>query len=125
MPRRRSLVDAIRRRAATDAAALNDVDAVVHFSDGTAEVSVRIAHGAVSVLPDTAVATTRISADPVTLLDVIEGRESGVKAFLDDRLRVDGDLSLSLRLDGIFGAGDERPDRFTRSAMVPAGRIRT
>ena len=124
MPARRTLVDAVRRRAATDAAALADVDAVVHFGDGVTEVSVRIERGVVSILPETTVATTTITADPATLRNVVEGRESGVEAFLDGRLRVDGDLSLSLRLDGIF-AGDDRPDRFPRSAMVLAGKTRT
>ena len=125
MPRRQTLVDAVRRRAATDASGLADVDAVVHFSDGTTEVSIRIAHGTVHVLPGSAVPTTRIEADPKTLLDVVEGRESGVAAFLDGRLRVDGDLSLSLRLDGVFASSDGRPARFPRSAMVQAGRTRT
>lgn len=128
MPRRSSLADAVRRRAATDAAALGDVDAVVHLDDGQTGVSVRIAHGTIAVLPETTEPTevaTRIAADPATLRDVIEGRESGVAAFLDGRLRVDGDLSLSLRLDGLFAGNGERPHRFTRSAMVPAARVRT
>jgi pimeloyl-ACP methyl ester carboxylesterase/putative sterol carrier protein len=124
MPKRKTLVDAVRRRAATDSSALADVDAVVRFEDGTSTVSVRIAHGTVLVVPDEAVPTTRIASDPKTLLDVVEGRESGVEAFLDGRLRVDGDLSLSLRLDGVFAAAG-RPDRFPRSAMVQAGRVRT
>ena len=125
MPRRRALADAVRARAATDRAdALADVDAVVVFDDGAARVAVRIAHGAVSVVDEPPLPTTSITADPVTLLDVVEGRESGVAAFLDGRLRVDGDLSLSLRLDGLFAAAD-RSARFTRSAMVQAGRTRT
>ena len=125
MPRRRTLVSAIRTRAAQDASGLADVDAVVAFEDGETAVHVRIAHGAVAVLPDAIPATTTISADPTTLLDVVEGRASGVEAFLDGRLRVDGDLSLSLRLDGIFRPDESRPDRFTRSAMVGEGRWRT
>ena len=125
MPRRTTLVTAIRRRAAQDVAGLADVDAVVHFTDGVTEVSVRIAHGAVTVLPEATTATTTITADPTTLLDVVEGRASGVEAFLDGRLRVDGDLSLSLRLDGVFASDDDRPARFPRSAMVGSGRTRT
>lgn len=125
MPRRQTLVEAVRRRAATDRAdTLADVDAVVVFDDGTARVALRLTHGAVSVLDEAVPPTTSITADPATLLDVIEGRESGVAAFLDGRLRVDGDLSLSLRLDGLFAATD-RSARFTRSAMVMAGRTRT
>lgn len=120
-----TLLAAIERRVAREAAALSDVDAVVRFDDGRTPVSVMLARGDVSVVDVDAVPATTVTADPATLLDVVEGRASGVAAFLDGRLRVDGDLSLSLRLDGLFAAEDARPVRFPRSAMVPAGRVRT
>jgi pimeloyl-ACP methyl ester carboxylesterase len=121
-----ALAAAIRARLATDTAALADVDAVVRFDGGTASCAVLLRRGAGTVL-DTLPegATTKVSADATTLLDVVEGRESGVAAFLDGRLRVDGDLSLSLRLDGLFTRDDGRPDRFPRSGLVAAGRVRT
>jgi pimeloyl-ACP methyl ester carboxylesterase len=126
-----ALAAAIRARLATDTSALADVDAVVRFMgampDGrTAACAVLLRHGAGTVLDaPPAGATTTIAADATTLLDVVEGRESGVAAFLDGRLRVDGDLSLSLRLDGLFTRDDGRPDRFPRSGLVAAGRVRT
>ncbi|HEX8004399.1 MAG TPA: alpha/beta fold hydrolase [Mycobacteriales bacterium] len=127
-PRREALVDAIRRRVATEVVALADVDAVVRFDGGPgAQAVVELKRGLVSVVDTATDVTTTISADPVTLLDVVEGRTSGVEAFLDGRLRVDGDLSLSLRLDGVFSGSDDapRPARFPRAAMVRAGRVRT
>jgi pimeloyl-ACP methyl ester carboxylesterase/putative sterol carrier protein len=119
------LVAAVRRRVAAEAAALADVDAVVRFDAGPgARCAVALQHGTARVLLDADRPTTTVSADLATLLGVVEGRVSGVAAFLDGRLRVDGDLSLSLRLDGVF-TGRRRPDRFPRSAMVDAGGLRT
>ena len=126
--RRDALVDAVRRRVANEVVELADVDAVVRLDGGRgAQAIVSLSKGLVRVVDDAEVVTTTISADPVTLLDVVEGRTSGVEAFLDGRLRVDGDLSLSLRLDGVFSGldGPPRPARFPRSSMVRAGRVRT
>lgn len=124
MPRRRSLVAAVRRRVAAEP--LADLDAVVTLDGGPdARCSVVARYGAVTVTDPLPAATTTITADHATLLAVVEGRESGVAAFLDGRLRVDGDLSLSLRLDGLFAAGADRPERFPRSGFVDAGGIRT
>ena len=119
-----ALADAIRRRAGSGAAALADVRAVVRFEAGPlARCSVALRDGVVRILLGNPKATTVVSSDLATLLDVVEGRTSGVAAFLDSRLRVDGDLSLSLRLDSVFTG--ERPARFPRSAMVDAGGLRT
>ena len=125
--KREALVDAVRRRVATQVVALSDVDAVVRLDGGPgSQAVVELKRGLVRVVDDAAAVTTTITADPATLLDVVEGRTSGVEAFLDGRLRVDGDLSLSLRLDGVFVSGDgERPARFPRASMVKAGRVRT
>jgi pimeloyl-ACP methyl ester carboxylesterase len=67
---------------------------------------------------------TLVKTDPDTLLALLQGEESGVKAFLDGRVRVRGNLALSLRLDGVFDRPD-RPARFPRSRTVTAGRLRT
>jgi pimeloyl-ACP methyl ester carboxylesterase/putative sterol carrier protein len=120
------LLAAIRSRVAEDAGALADLDAVVTFDGGPGtRCSVVLRRGAVRVVTTDPRPTTTITADATTLLDVIEGRTSGVEAFLDGRLRVDGDLSLSLRLDGLFNETDDRPARFPRSQMVRLGRQRT
>jgi pimeloyl-ACP methyl ester carboxylesterase len=50
-----------------------------------------------------------ITADPATLASVVEGRISGVAAYLDHGLTVRGDLALALQMDGAFDVG-ERPD---------------
>jgi len=126
-PRREALVDAVRRRVATQVTSLSDVDAVVRFVGGAgSEAIVELRHGLVRVVDSAEKVTTTITSDPATLLDVVERRTSRIEAFLDGRLRVDGDLSLSLRLDGVFTADDtSRPDRFPRARMVKAGRVRT
>jgi pimeloyl-ACP methyl ester carboxylesterase len=49
-----------------------------------------------------------ISADPSTLAAVLDGRISGVEAYLDHGLTVRGDLALALQMDGAFDVG-ERP----------------
>jgi pimeloyl-ACP methyl ester carboxylesterase len=49
-----------------------------------------------------------ITADPSTLASVLEGRLSGVAAYLDHGLTVRGDLALALQMDGAFDVG-ERP----------------
>jgi pimeloyl-ACP methyl ester carboxylesterase len=49
-----------------------------------------------------------ITADPATLASVLEGRLSGVEAYLDHGLTVRGDLALALQMDGAFDVG-ERP----------------
>lgn len=120
-----TLLDAVRRRALAQADALGDVDAVVMLDGGDEVVSVALRRGVVSVV-DGRVAhpTTTITAPLDVLLSVVEGRDSGVAAFLDHRLRVDGDLSLSLRLDGVF-SDEDRPERFPRASMVHAGKVRT
>jgi pimeloyl-ACP methyl ester carboxylesterase len=49
-----------------------------------------------------------ITADPATLAAVLDGRLSGVAAYLDHGLTVRGDLAFALQVDGAFDVG-ERP----------------
>lgn len=51
---------------------------------------------------------SRITADPATLAAVLDGRLSGVAAYLDHGLTVRGDLSFALQIDSAFDVG-ERP----------------
>ncbi|MBV9869772.1 MAG: alpha/beta fold hydrolase [Frankiaceae bacterium] len=53
-------------------------------------------------------ARATVTADPSTLAAVLEGRLSGVSAYLDHGLTVRGDLALALQMDGAFDVG-ERP----------------
>lgn len=46
--------------------------------------------------------TGRVTADSTTLVDVLEGRRSGVDAWLSNRLRVRGSIALGLKLEGLL-----------------------
>ena len=80
----------------------------LHLDDGR----VRLTRGAVSH-PD-----ATVTAEPSTLAAVLEGRLSGVEAFLAHGLVVRGNLALALQMDGAFDVG-ERP------VTHPVARIRT
>ena len=69
-------------------------------------------------------ADTTVIADPATILEVFTGTTSGVAAFLDGRLRVRGNLALSLRLGGLFGGQESHP-RFERAREVHAAGLKT
>ncbi len=86
----------------------------VRFSSGTCKVERGAARDA----------DTTISADPLTLVSVVRGHRGGLDAFLRGRLRVRGNLSLALALDGVFdrrARASERP----RAARVTANGIDT
>lgn len=116
------LIDRLRSTAEIDDRVRGSV--VVDVDDGdvwTLEIEgrrLRLAQGA------SADADTTISADLETMIAVIGGSMSGVDAFVDGRLRVSGNLALSLRLSGSFPA-DSRPAHFPRAATVAAGEIDT
>ena len=69
-------------------------------------------------------ADTTVIADPVTILEVFSGTTSGVAAFLDGRLKVRGNLAMSLRLGGLFGEQESHP-RFERAREVNAAGLNT
>jgi pimeloyl-ACP methyl ester carboxylesterase len=66
-----------------------------------------------------------IRSDAATLVDVLEGRQSGVHAFLDGRLFMRGNIALTLELDDLLhppaGLHPEAP----RCRRVMAGDVRT
>jgi pimeloyl-ACP methyl ester carboxylesterase len=80
----------------------------VHLHEGR----VRLSRGAAAKPRST------VTADPATLAAVLEGRLSGVEAFLSHGLTVRGDLALALQMDGAFDVG-ERP------VTHPVARVRT
>jgi pimeloyl-ACP methyl ester carboxylesterase len=91
------------------------LDTAVALDDGTGQPwTVRIRKGRLSLRRGLLrrVETTIVS-DPLTLIGVIRGTRCGVEAFLRGRLRVRGNLSLALKLDGLFdrGTGDARRPR--------------
>ena len=67
----------------------------VHLNEGR----VRLSRGAVAKPRAT------VTADPSILAAVLEGRLSGVEAFLSHGLVVRGDLALALQMDGAFDVG--------------------
>ena len=67
----------------------------VHLNEGR----VRLSRGAVAKPRAT------VTADPSILAAVLEGRLSGVEAFLTHGLVVRGDLALALQMDGAFDVG--------------------
>jgi pimeloyl-ACP methyl ester carboxylesterase len=79
----------------------------VHLNDGR----VRLSRGAVAKPRAT------VSADPTILAAVLEGRLSGVEAFLSHGLVVRGDLALALQMDGAFDVG-------IRPVTHPVARVR-
>lgn len=69
--------------------------------------------------------TTTVRGATGVLAGVIDGRLSGVAAFLDGRVTVRGDLALALALDGLFTTGDHLPPRFPRTQHARPLGIRT
>jgi pimeloyl-ACP methyl ester carboxylesterase len=86
----------------------------VHLDDGR----VRLTRGGVSP------ADATVTADPATLAAVLEGRISGVEAFLDHGLVVRGNLALALQMDGAFDVGVRPPTHPTAKVRVVNG-VRT
>jgi pimeloyl-ACP methyl ester carboxylesterase len=115
-----ALLDTIRHfRPRTPSPVASRLDTAVALDDGTGQPwTVRIQRGRLSLRKGVLrrVETTIIS-DPLTLIGVIRGTRCGVEAFLRGRLRVRGNLSLALRLDGLFdrGNGDHRRPRPNRA----------
>ncbi|MBV9099277.1 MAG: alpha/beta fold hydrolase [Frankiaceae bacterium] len=58
-----------------------------------------------------------ITAEPMVLAAVLEGRLSGIEAFLDHGLTVRGNLALALQMDGAFDVG-------RRPVTHPVARVR-
>ena len=67
---------------------------------------------------------THVTADADTLAGIVAERISGVQAFLDGRLRVRGNLALSMKLEGLFATPD-RPAEFPRACYASPGGIET
>ena len=60
-----------------------------------------------------------VATDPETWIELAEGHVDGIRAFLEGRLRVTGDLNLALRLETLFDAGaDGRRGIATRRTQV-------
>ena len=60
--------------------------------------------------------STTVDGSQETLQAIVQGRETGVGAFLDGRVAVRGDLSLALALDGLFDT-EEMPEHWPHATM--------
>ena len=69
-------------------------------------------------------ATSTISADAATLLEVLEGRLAGVEAFLTGRLYIRGSIALTLELDDLLPPPSRDP-RSPRCHFVDALGVRS
>ena len=69
-------------------------------------------------------ADTTVYTDPDTMVGILEGDVSGVEAFISGRLRVRGNLALSLRLSGSVDEAREQV-RFPVARDVKAGGVQT
>ena len=70
-------------------------------------------------------ATLVVRGSAAVLAGIVSGGESGVHAFLDGRLIVRGDLSLSLQLDSLFSQDVDRPAHHPIARKVGAMGVRT
>ena len=69
-------------------------------------------------------ADTTVMVDTATMTSMLMGEVSGIEAFIEGRLQVRGNLSLSLRLSGLIGT-EERPAHFERADEVVARGVKT
>jgi putative sterol carrier protein len=46
--------------------------------------------------------TLKMSGDAQTVMDVFTGKQDGVRAYMQGKLRVSGDMSLAMRLTSLF-----------------------
>jgi pimeloyl-ACP methyl ester carboxylesterase/predicted lipid carrier protein YhbT len=105
---------------------VHDLDTAVVLDDGTGSYwTVRLDRGRFAVSTGRAKdAETTITSDPLTLVGIVKGKRSGIEAFLRGRLSVRGNLSLALKLDGVFDRR-ERPSSRPRPGHVVANGIDT
>lgn len=108
-----------RLRQGVGAALADETGAVVFASPPAGTWTVHLHEGRVR-LSRGAVPKPRatITTDPAVLAAVLDGRLSGVEAFLDHGLTVRGDLALALQMDGAFDVG-------RRPVSHPVARVRT
>jgi putative sterol carrier protein len=74
--------------------------------DGGGEWNVKVADGAVAVAEgkaDSPSITLTISAE--NFCDLVEGKLNGQTAFLTGKLKIQGDMTLALKLQSVFNLG--------------------
>lgn len=125
------LADVVGRRiTAAEPGVFDHVTAHVVLQDGDGDAcTIHIVGGQLAVRAGAERSpTTTITADHTTLVEVADGRRSGVEAFLSGKLTVAGNLALALELDGLLDHPPLEggvPTRFTRGGVVRAHGMRT
>lgn len=115
---------ALERRLEREAPLAPGEQASVVFEAGHTAWTVLIDRAGRHLLPGhVPSATSVVRADATTLADVLEGKTSGVHAFLDGRLAMRGNIALALKLEGTDDP--ERPAEFPRARAVVAGDVET
>jgi len=67
---------------------------------------------------------TRVEGNAKVVAGILHGERSGLEAFLQQKIRVSGSLSLALQLETLFGNG-RHPARYARTSRVQAAGIDT
>jgi putative sterol carrier protein len=74
--------------------------------DGGGKWYVKIADGSVDVGEGEIEAPNiTLTTDAATWLDIVNGKTSGQTAFLLGKLKIQGDMSLAMKLTSVFGLG--------------------
>ncbi|HEX3596396.1 MAG TPA: alpha/beta fold hydrolase [Polyangiaceae bacterium] len=104
-------------------AAATSLKSAVVLDDGTGQPwTVRIERGRFSLEAGRARdAEATISSDPLTLASIVRGKKSGIEPYLYGRLHVRGNLSLVLKLDGVFDRREHPTDRLRAGRVSAAG----
>ncbi|HEX4336416.1 MAG TPA: alpha/beta fold hydrolase [Polyangiaceae bacterium] len=99
------------------------IDSAVVLDDGTGHPwTVRIRRGKFSLEAGRSRdAETTITSDPLTLAGIVRGKRSGIEPYLRGRLHVRGNLSLALKLDGVFDRRERPVDRLEPRRVSAAG----
>jgi pimeloyl-ACP methyl ester carboxylesterase len=99
-----------RVRQGVGAALADERGSVVFSAPPAGSWTVRLDHGRVRLTRGAdPKARAVVTTEPSTLAAVLEGRLSGVEAFLRHGLYVRGDLALALQMDGAFDVGIRPP----------------
>jgi len=92
-----------------DASKIKGISAVYQFvitGDGGVERSVSIADGAMTVAEGKAEkANITLTMDAANFIDLIAGKLNGQTAFLTGKLKIQGDMTLAMKLQTLFSLG--------------------
>lgn len=95
--------------AKVDASKIQGMNAVYQFNitgDGGGEWNVSIVDGALSVAEGKADSPSiTLTMDSSNFMDLIAGKLNGQTAFLTGKLKIQGDMTLAMKLQSVFALG--------------------